>query len=93
VKRLAVLAACTAALAAAIVTAPDPRPAAPTTGVVEVPCQPVVHDGRAECTWQVDASVLDGARVVYLGAAPWPTPGPSADVVRRQIRGLHGRTP
>jgi hypothetical protein len=80
------------ALTVATFPASEPSPAQ-KQGVVEVPCQPVTRDGRPECTWRVDADVLDGARVVYLGAAPWPTPGPSADVVRRQIRGLHGRTP
>jgi hypothetical protein len=78
-----------ALVAAAATTSVLPvAPSVGSNGVVEIPCRPVLSPGGiAECTWTGD--IPDGARVVILG----PAPGPSARMVRDQVRDAREGTP
>lgn len=82
--RLAVAGAVLVVGAAVAVATAAGGPAAPPPrrDVVTVPCRLVpVPGGGTECEYRVDASALDGARLVILD----PAPGPEASRVRAQI--------
>lgn len=72
---------------ASLWTGPDDGARTPDTGVVHVPCRPVVVAGRAECTGTAD--IPPNTRLVIYE----PATSAEAAMVRRQILDARGGTP